>query len=210
MVHDPGQVVLFGANTYHQGIVNTGKHARVSAELTLVLPPMPKPAVRRVEAAQTFNITDLDGSIAKHRQLLKRRPNDAVTHANLVMAVDLATGYTLSDMAKERARWYQTHAERFARDAARRRHRHEDPERIVRIAYPVGGFFQHSAMLLHRPLHRLARPAQVLCRLLQQCGKAGSLHLGYFKVRRPVPRRADLERRAAGCRDRARQDRYSG
>lgn len=99
-----------------------------------------------------FDLLDLPRTIRLHREHMARKPGDAIAHANLVMALDLADNVPVEKTQAERKRWYDQHV----KDAARAEHamhaNDPDPERALRIAYLSADIRQHSAMYAIAPI----------------------------------------------------------
>jgi protein O-GlcNAc transferase len=99
-----------------------------------------------------FDILDLPGTIARHREYLSRRPSDAVAHANLVMALDLADNIPTEKAQAERKRWYEAHVQKVARPAVSPHANLRDPNRKIKIGYMSADCRQHSAMYAVAPV----------------------------------------------------------
>lgn len=97
-----------------------------------------------------FDLLNLPKTIAAHRSHLAKRPNDIVTHANLVIALDLSDEVPTEKAQAERRRLYEQHVQRFARTAPH--HVKKDPERPLRIGYMSADCRQHSAMYAIAPV----------------------------------------------------------
>jgi predicted O-linked N-acetylglucosamine transferase (SPINDLY family) len=98
-----------------------------------------------------FDILNLPKTISRYRAHLQKKPQDAVTHANLVMALDLADEVPTEKAQAERRRWYEAHVAKFARGDSP----HAvtlDPERQLKIGYMSADVRQHSAMYAIAPI----------------------------------------------------------
>lgn len=99
-----------------------------------------------------FDILNLPRTIQRYRDHLQKKPGDAITHANLIMALDLSDNVPTAKAQAERTRWYAQHAQKFARDERVPHINDLNPDRQLRIGYVSADCRQHSAMYAIAPI----------------------------------------------------------